>query len=60
MAACTFFGHRDCPETIKAKLREVLVDLITNHGVDAYAGLVVQAFRRPWCNDSGPVVHSFR
>ena len=26
----------------------------------AYAGLVVQAFRRPWCNDSGPVVHSFR
>ena len=28
--------------------------------IPAYAGLVVQAFRRPWCNDSGPVVHSFR
>ena len=36
MAACTFFGHRDCPESIKLKLREVLVDLITNHGVDMF------------------------
>ena len=36
MAHCTFFGHRDCPETIKPKLREVLVDLITNHGVDTF------------------------
>ena len=36
MANCTFFGHRDCPETIKPKLREVLVDLITNHGVDMF------------------------
>ena len=36
MAACTFFGHRDCPETIKPKLRAVLVDLITNHGVDVF------------------------
>ena len=36
MAACTFFGHRDCPETIKTKLREALVDLITNHGVDMF------------------------
>ena len=36
MAACTFFGHRDCPETIKPRLREVLVDLITNHGVDMF------------------------
>lgn len=33
MQACTFFGHRDCPETIKSLLREVLVDLITNNGV---------------------------
>lgn len=39
MAVCTFFGHRDCPETIKPYLREVLVDLITNQGVDTfYAG----------------------
>ena len=36
MAACTFFGHRDCPETMKTKLREALVDLITNHGVDMF------------------------
>ena len=36
MAACTFFGHRDCPETIKPKLREVLIDLITNHDVDMF------------------------
>ena len=36
MPACTFFGHRDCPETIKPKLREILVDLITNHNVDMF------------------------
>lgn len=36
MAACTSFGHRDCPETIKTKLREVLVDLIINHNVDMF------------------------
>ena len=36
MANCTFFGHRDCPETIKLKLREVLVDMIINHGVDMF------------------------
>ena len=34
MANCTFFGHRDCPETIKPRLRAVLIDLITNHDVD--------------------------
>ena len=39
MAICTFFGHRDCPETIKPYLREVLIDLITNNGVDTlYVG----------------------
>lgn len=36
MANCTFFGHRDCPELIKPKLREALVDLITNHDVDMF------------------------
>ena len=36
MPACTFFGHRDCPDTIKPRLREVLVDLIENHGVDMF------------------------
>ena len=27
---------------------------------NAYAGPVVQAFRRSWCIDSGLVVHTFR
>ena len=36
MQVCTFFGHRDCPETIKPKIREVLVDLIINRGVDMF------------------------
>ena len=31
METCTFFGHRDCPETIRPRLREVLEDLIINH-----------------------------
>jgi uncharacterized phage-like protein YoqJ len=33
---CTFFGHRDSPEGIEAKLRDVLVDLINNKGVDMF------------------------
>lgn len=33
MSTCTFFGHRECPESVKPKLKEVLVDLITNHDV---------------------------
>jgi len=36
MPVCTFFGHRDCPDSIKIKLREVLIDLITNHHVDMF------------------------
>ena len=36
MAACTFFGHRDCPDTIKSKLKEVLLDLIINYEVDMF------------------------
>ena len=36
MASCTFFGHRECPDLIKTQLREVLIDLITNHNVDAF------------------------
>ena len=36
MSACTFFGHRDCPSSIKPKLREVLVDLIENRAVDMF------------------------
>ena len=36
MLGCTFFGHRDCPQTIRPKLRERLIYLITNHGVDMF------------------------
>ncbi len=36
MSACTFFGHRDCPSSIKPKLREVLIDQIENHDVDVF------------------------
>ena len=36
MSECTFFGHRECPDFIKSKLREVLIDLITNHDVDMF------------------------
>lgn len=32
---CTFFGHRDCPSSIKPTLRKALIDLIENHAVDA-------------------------
>ena len=34
--ACTFFGHHDCPQEIKSKLCEVLIDLITNQAVDMF------------------------
>ncbi len=33
---CTFFGHRDCPETIKPQLRSTLIELIENHNVDMF------------------------
>ena len=36
MSACTFFGHRDCPDGLKYSLRSVIIDLITNHGVDMF------------------------
>ncbi len=36
MSACTFFGHRDCPNSIKSKLRKVLIDLIESHAVDMF------------------------
>ena len=36
MSACTFFGHRECPNEIQPKLREVLIDLIENHGVQMF------------------------
>ena len=36
MSACTFFGHRECPDSIKAQLRAALIDLVTNHDVDMF------------------------
>ena len=36
MNTCTFFGHRDCPDSIMTKLRETLVRLITEEGVDCF------------------------
>ena len=36
MSTCTFFGHSYCPETVKPRLRETLVDLIETQGVDVF------------------------
>lgn len=36
MSVCTFFGHRECPSSIKPKLRKELINLIENHDVDMY------------------------
>ena len=36
MVVCTFFGHHDCPNTVRPNLRGVLVDLIEHHGVDVF------------------------
>ena len=36
MAVCTFFGHRDCPISVRSQLYEVLVKLIVDCGVDQF------------------------
>ena len=36
MSVCTFFGHSSCPESIREKLRENVVDLIENKGVTLF------------------------
>ena len=33
---CTFFGHRDTPQAVAESLRAVLVQLITENGVDDF------------------------
>lgn len=33
---CTFFGHADAPSEVKNKLREEVVKLIENRGVDRF------------------------
>lgn len=36
MSTCTFFGHRDCPESAKLTLLEVVRNLIANKDVDHF------------------------
>ena len=36
MKACTFFGHRDCPDTIKSTLRDAVIDLIERRSVTRF------------------------
>lgn len=36
MGTCTFFGHRDCPASVKPKLRAMVVELIERHGVERF------------------------
>ena len=39
MSKCTFFGHRDCSESVMPALEKVLIDLIENEEVaDFYVG----------------------
>lgn len=36
MDACTFFGHRECPGTVKCNLRKVIIELIAIYGVEMF------------------------
>ena len=36
MPACTFFGHHDCPDSVKPLIRSALTDLIEQHAVDVF------------------------
>ena len=36
MPSCTFFGHRDCPDSLKPRLLRVLRELILQQGVDVF------------------------
>ena len=36
MPSCTFFGHRDCQEDIRPKLRQVIGELIAERRVDMF------------------------
>lgn len=36
MASCTFFGHCECPDSIKDRLCEVLINLIGNYDVNLF------------------------
>ncbi len=34
--ACTFFGHRDCTESVKQKLKHVLRMIVVEYGVTMF------------------------
>lgn len=36
MCVCTFFGHKDCPDSIKQRIREILIEMIVNHNVNMF------------------------
>ena len=36
MKVCTFFGHKDCPETVKPILMALLEDMIIEEGVSVF------------------------
>lgn len=36
MPVCTFFGHHDCPSSLKPKLREAIIELIENQRADIF------------------------
>ncbi len=36
MKACTFFGHRDCPDSIYPRLRHTIINLIENNNVTMF------------------------
>lgn len=36
MPTCTFFGHRDSPETLRPALRQAILQMIETHGVDQF------------------------
>ena len=36
MSVCTFFGHRDCPASIRGALRATLIRLIEQEGVTSF------------------------
>lgn len=36
MPACTFFGHRDCPASIRPALRAAVIELIEKKGVTEF------------------------
>lgn len=36
MKACTFFGHRDSPGTLRSSLRAAILAMVREHGVDTF------------------------